>query len=194
MLVEAWRKNVHEGEASAMPSAGRGARASQPIGDMSWLNCGQSEQALCNAGAGDRPIAMLSLRPSVPPECRLCRPAKFRYPLEPMRVVPPMLTCAQAAIITFLSASLAAPSGGRAAEVAVTCTNPFSGVSWRIAIDYDRGTVDSNPARISDTEISWRDAKDGWSYTLDRKSGKLTVVLASATGGNFLYDRCSGVN
>ena len=68
--------------------------------------------------------------------------------------------------------------------------NLASGTSWQIKIDYDRNTVDSNPARISDAEISWRDVKDGWHYTLDRKSGNLTVVLASATGGNFLYDRC----
>ncbi len=82
--------------------------------------------------------------------------------------------------------SIEAPHG----ESAITCTNPVSGVSWQIKIDYDRQTVDSNPARISDAEISWKDAKDGWGYTLDRKSGNLTVVLASATGGNFLYDRC----
>ena len=75
-------------------------------------------------------------------------------------------------------------------QVEVTCANLTSGASWRIKIDYDHGTVDSNPARISDTEISWRDAKDGWYYRLDRKSGNLTVTLASATGGNFLYDRC----
>jgi len=75
-------------------------------------------------------------------------------------------------------------------ERAITCTNPVSGATWQIKIDYDRQTVDSNPARISDAEISWRDAKDGWGYTLDRKSGNLRVVLASATGGNFLYDRC----
>ena len=72
----------------------------------------------------------------------------------------------------------------------MTCTNPLSGASWQIKIDFDRSTVDSNPARISDTEISWRDARDGWNYRLDRKSGKLTVILASATGGNFLYDHC----
>lgn len=75
-------------------------------------------------------------------------------------------------------------------EVAVTCTNLSSGASWQIKIDYDHATVDSNPARISDAEIKWRDVKDGWNYTLDRKSGNLTVILASATGGNFLYDRC----
>ena len=100
-----------------------------------------------------------------------------------------------AAVVALAAASI--PDFGceaRAGGAAVTCTNPFSGASWQIAIDYDRQTVDSNPARISDTEISWRDAKDGWNYTLDRKSGKLTVTLASATGGNFLYDRCSPLN
>jgi len=85
-------------------------------------------------------------------------------------------------------AVFAAPA--QAGEVAVTCVNPASGASWQIAIDADRGTVDANPARITDSEIAWRDAKDGWRYTLDRKTGKLTIVLASATGGNFLYDQC----
>jgi len=75
-------------------------------------------------------------------------------------------------------------------EIEITCANLTSGASWQIKIDYDHSTVDSNPARISDAEISWRDAKDGWYYRLDRKSGNLTVTLASATGGNFLYDRC----
>jgi hypothetical protein len=37
----------------------------------------------------------------------------------------------------------------------------------------------------------WRDAANGWNYRLDRKSGALTVTLASATGGNFLFDRCA---
>jgi hypothetical protein len=78
----------------------------------------------------------------------------------------------------------------QAGETVVTCSNLSSGATWRIAIDFNRGTVDSNAARITDTEISWRDAKDGWRYTLDRETGKLTVVLASATGGNFLYDQC----
>ena len=76
------------------------------------------------------------------------------------------------------------------ATTAITCTNPASGASWQISIDYDRGTVDSNPARISDATISWHDAKDGGNYTLDRKSGDLTVIVASSTGGYFLYDHC----
>lgn len=75
-------------------------------------------------------------------------------------------------------------------EMAVKCTNPYSGVIWQIRIDYDRRTVDSNPAEIDDSTISWRDAANGWYYVLDRKSGKLTVTLASATGGNFLHDQC----
>jgi hypothetical protein len=104
---------------------------------------------------------------------------------------------ARAAAIAALTAAVAIPAssrGAQAGEIAVTCTNLFSGANWQIAIDYDRKTVDSNPASISDTEISWRDAKDGWNYRLDRKSGKLTVILASATGGNFLYDRCRLAN
>jgi hypothetical protein len=78
------------------------------------------------------------------------------------------------------------PSG----ETAVICSNESSGVTWQIRIDYDRSTVDANPARISDTEISWRDRTDGVNYTLDRKTGKLTMVFASATGGNFLFHHC----
>jgi hypothetical protein len=106
----------------------------------------------------------------------------------------PLFFSATMATLTTLAAPLAglAFNGeARAGGVAVTCTNPFSGATWQIAIDYDRRTVDSNPARISEAEISWRDAKDGWNYTLNRQSGKLTVILASATGGNFLFDNCA---
>ena len=96
-----------------------------------------------------------------------------------------------AAIAALAAAAIVAPGRSAvAAGVTVTCTNPFSGASWQIAIDYDLKTVDSNPARIDETEISWRDAKDGWRYALDRKSGALTIVLASSTGGNFLHDQC----
>jgi hypothetical protein len=81
-------------------------------------------------------------------------------------------------------------SPARAAESSVTCTNPASGANWQIRVDYERGTVDSYPARITEANISWHDATDGGNYTLDRKSGNLTVVIASSTGGYFVYDRC----
>ena len=68
--------------------------------------------------------------------------------------------------------------------------NPSSGATWQISVDYDHSTVDANPASISTGKIKWRDAKDGWNYTLDLTSGDLTVILASATGGNMLFDKC----
>jgi hypothetical protein len=77
-----------------------------------------------------------------------------------------------------------------AQERAVTCVNPASGTAWQIHIDYGRRTVDSNSAVISGTQISWRDARDGSNYTLDRKSGELTMVAASSTGGYFLHHHC----
>ncbi len=83
-----------------------------------------------------------------------------------------------AAAIAALAAGLAVPAIGAEAQpgaTAITCTNPASGASWQINIDYDKATVDSNPASISDAKISWHDAKDGGNYTLDRKSGDLTV-------------------
>jgi hypothetical protein len=72
----------------------------------------------------------------------------------------------------------------------MTCTNPVSGANWKIRIDFAKKTVDTYPARISDASISWRDLTEGGKYSLDRKSGKLTVVVASSTGGYFLYDLC----
>ncbi|HEV3117166.1 MAG TPA: hypothetical protein VGY58_08950 [Gemmataceae bacterium] len=78
-----------------------------------------------------------------------------------------------------------------ASDAKVTCVNPASGTAWQIRIDYDRRTVDSNSANISDTEISWHDVRNGSNYTLDRKSGELTMVAASSTGGYFLHHHCN---
>jgi hypothetical protein len=96
-------------------------------------------------------------------------------------------------IAAALLASIAAAgimNPAQANETAITCANTTSGASWQIKIDYEKSTVDSNQASISDGQISWHDAKDGGNYTLDRKSGDLTVVVASSTGGYFIYDRC----
>jgi hypothetical protein len=92
---------------------------------------------------------------------------------------------ALAVLAAFPATSSDAPHGA----AAVTCTNLKSGANWQINIDYDKSTVDSHPASISETQISWHTA-DGENYKLDRKSGNLTVVVASSTGGYFRYDRC----
>jgi len=86
--------------------------------------------------------------------------------------------------------SLAAIAAAAQGETAITCINPASGASFQVKIDYDRATADSYPARISEAEISWRDGSDGGNYTLDRRSGELTVIVASSTGGYFLHHRC----
>jgi hypothetical protein len=97
------------------------------------------------------------------------------------------------AAIAVLACVAAASADGQpqAQALVVTCTNPASGATWQISIDYGRATVDANPARISPAQISWHDAKDGGNYTLDRGSGELTVILASSTGGYFLHQRCA---
>ena len=103
-----------------------------------------------------------------------------------------MMLTRLAAAIGALTAMMAAPAFGAeppSGEVAITCTNVASGASFQIRIDYSRSTVDTNPAEISTAKISWRD-ENRWNYTLDRKSGNLTIILASSTGGSFLYDRC----
>jgi len=76
-------------------------------------------------------------------------------------------------------------------KTAITCTNPISGTSWQIAIDFDKATVDSNRAKITEAKIAWFDPTDGSNYTLDRKSGDLTAIVASSTGGYFRHGRCS---
>ena len=78
-----------------------------------------------------------------------------------------------------------------ASETAITCTNPASGATWQIKVDYANSVVDANAASISDSTISWHDAKENGNYTLDRKTGALTFVAASSTGGYFISDRCS---
>jgi hypothetical protein len=89
------------------------------------------------------------------------------------------------------SAVAASSDDAQQSRSAITCTNPVSGASWRIVIDYQKSTVDSYPAEITRDEISWFDARDGGNYTLDRKSGNLTASVASSTGGYFRHGRCA---
>lgn len=103
------------------------------------------------------------------------------------------LTRIPAAAIAVLTIGVATASGDaqpHAHAAMITCTNPASGATWQIAIDYDQATVDANAAHLSETEISWRDARDGANYRLDLRTGELTVTVASSTGGYFLHDRC----
>jgi hypothetical protein len=95
-----------------------------------------------------------------------------------------------AATAVLLACAGATSGDGAQHALTVACTNPSSGAHWEINIDYDHATVDTNPATVSAEEVTWRDAKDGWNYKLDRKSGELTVTVASSTGGYFLHDRC----
>jgi hypothetical protein len=84
---------------------------------------------------------------------------------------------------------LVLPVASVARETRFVCVNPVSGASWNIHVNFDQKTVDANAARISDAEISWKDS-GGANYTLNRKSGELTQVTPSSTGGYFLHDHC----
>ncbi|MGH6838280.1 MAG: hypothetical protein ACREDT_05695 [Methylocella sp.] len=70
------------------------------------------------------------------------------------------------------------------------CTNPKSGATWNVNVDYNRSTVDSFPANITSSQISWHDASHGGYYYLDRASGALTFKNATTTGGYSLHDTC----
>ena len=94
-----------------------------------------------------------------------------------------------AAAFGALALTFATSMVSHAGPMAVTCTNNASGTNWQINIDYDHATVDSVPATISDAQIAWHTA-DGQHYKLDRKTGDLAVVLASSTGGSFIYHHC----
>lgn len=95
------------------------------------------------------------------------------------------------AAITLAAATPVAARADPHPATTLVCTNPVSHVSWQIHIDFAGSRVDSNPASIGDEKISWHDRTDGGNYTLDRKSGELTVVVPSSTGGYFLHDRCA---
>jgi len=111
--------------------------------------------------------------------------------LTKVRAVSSMRLLLGVALLGMLSVGAAGAAEGPHGQAAMTCTNPASGHKWQLKIDYDHATADTYPASISDAKISWKDASDGGNYTLDRKSGELTAIFASSTGGFFLHHRCA---
>lgn len=97
-----------------------------------------------------------------------------------------------AALVLLATCGSAAADGAASPPHATawSCRNTTSGTTWQITIDFAESRVDSYPAQISSTEISWRDAKEGGTYTLDRQTGELTFVAPSSTGGYFLHHQC----
>jgi hypothetical protein len=92
--------------------------------------------------------------------------------------------------IAAIAAVLASTGGPAAAGILrLRCTNPTSGASWGIAVDQDRGRVDSFSATITDQRITWHDPNQGF-FDFDRATGKLQLRNASSTGGYFLYYTC----
>jgi hypothetical protein len=77
-----------------------------------------------------------------------------------------------------------------AATVTLRCTNPSSGATWDIKIDYQNSTADLFPAEIKVESIKWYDVLHGGHYEFDRASGDLTVIFASSTGGFTIKDKC----
>jgi hypothetical protein len=99
----------------------------------------------------------------------------------------PAIAAAAFSIGICAPAAAAAPEHG---QTTIACSNPASGATWQIAIDFDRRTVDGYAASIDDSTIAWRDPRDQGNYALDRKSGNLRVAVPSSTGGYFLHDQC----
>jgi hypothetical protein len=105
------------------------------------------------------------------------------------RTMPARLSAIAAAAfsIGICGPAAAEPAHG---QTTIACSNPASGTTWQITIDFDRRTVDGYQATIDDSTIAWRDPGDQGNYALDRKSGNLRVAVPSSTGGYFLHDQC----
>jgi hypothetical protein len=85
---------------------------------------------------------------------------------------------------------MAASQPLHAATATFRCMNTSSGTTWDVKVDYDRATADSYPAKITASEISWKDTKEGGIYSLDRNTGALTYVNSSSMGGYLLFHTC----
>ncbi len=76
-----------------------------------------------------------------------------------------------------------------AAKLNLRCTNPASGAAWPVVVDLDHSRVDSFPATLTKSRISWRDPARGY-FDFDRATGALRMRNASSTGGYFLHFTC----
>jgi len=95
-------------------------------------------------------------------------------------------------LFALLAATLVPASGSLAAETGtlrLKCVNPTGGATWTVVVDLDHSLVDSLPAKISESWISWRNAGGGI-YEFERATGKLQLRAASTTGGYFLHYTC----
>ena len=96
-----------------------------------------------------------------------------------------------AATILLLSGVAQAAEFPRGGTVTYRCTNPASNATWDIEIDLERQIADSYPASISNSQITWHNTGDAGNYSLDRASGRLTIIRASSTGGYAIFDTCA---
>ena len=87
-----------------------------------------------------------------------------------------------AAVIAGLAGS-ARPGPVAAATTAFHCTNPESGASWTLKIDFDHGKVDGYPATVGQRMILWHDTENQGFFRLDQVTGDLRIVHASSMGG-----------
>jgi hypothetical protein len=95
--------------------------------------------------------------------------------------------------VAMLAASIGAGGAqpGRQSQFSkFQCTNPKSGTTWDVKVDYDRCTADSFPAKITGSQIAWHDTLHGGYYYLDRASGAMTFKNASSNGGYALHHTC----
>jgi hypothetical protein len=99
--------------------------------------------------------------------------------------------CRRVALALAVGAFMASSGyGGEGEMLHLRCSNPTNGATWPIVVDTEHQLVDSMPAKISDTSITWYNSKGGI-FRLDRASGKLQLSAPSSTGGYFLYYVCS---
>lgn len=93
-------------------------------------------------------------------------------------------------VLAPLAALPAAASDTKPAAEVLHCTNPISGATWDLPLDLAKRKVASFPARINARSITWRDPVHNGRFHLDRRTGRLTIVYPSSTGGFFLTDNC----